>query len=92
MLRIPGISREYLHVPVSGGSLSTPVEIALVASGTTPATGDWTDADAWDGTIAKLLIGPGGTVELAAGTYRVWVRVTATPEIPVIESGLVRIG
>lgn len=92
MLSIPSISRPYLHVPVSGGSLSTPVEIAVIAdSSEEPAEGDWIPADVWDGTTAKLLIGPGGTLELADGVYRVWARITSDPEVPVIKCGLLEI-
>lgn len=91
MLTIPSVSREYIHVPVTGGSLSTPVELAVIPSTQEePASGDWRTA-VWDGTTAKLLIGPGGTLTLADGIYRVWVRVTATPEIPVLRSGLLEI-
>lgn len=92
MLSIPSVSREYVHIPVTGGSNSTPVELAVIPSTQEePATGDWHTADVWDGTTAKLLIGPGGTLTLADGTYRVWVRVTSAPEIPVLRSGLLQI-
>lgn len=92
MLVIPSTSREYLHVPVSGATADQPVELAVVDIGAEePAEDDWTPADVWDGTVAKVLIGPGGTLELEDGTFRVWVRVTADPEIPVIRGGLLRI-
>ena len=92
MLVIPSVSLEYLHVPVAGATGAQPVELAVIDSGVEePAEDDWMPADEWDGTTAKLLIGPDGTLELEDGTYRVWVRVTATPEIPVIRSGLLRI-
>lgn len=92
MLKVPSISRPYLLVPVSGGSISTPVEIAVIADGVEePAEDDWLAADVWDGSVAKLLIGPGGTLGLANGIYRVWVRVTSAPEIPVLRSGLLQI-
>jgi hypothetical protein len=92
VLSIPSVSLEYLHVPVSGATVSQTVELAIIDAGTEePAETDWHATDAWDGTTAKLLIGPGGTLELLDGTYRVWVRVTATPEIPVIRGGLLEI-
>lgn len=91
MLTIPSVSREFLHVPVTGGSPSTPVELAVIPAGQEePGPSDWRSA-LWDGATARLLIGPGGTLELPDGTYRVWVRVTASPEIPVIRSGLLEI-
>jgi hypothetical protein len=92
VLIVPSVSREYLHVPVSGATADEPVELAVIDEGAEePAEGDWMPADVWDGTTAKLLIGPGGTLDLVDGTYRVWVRVTALPEVPVIRSGLLRI-
>ncbi|TYK45177.1 hypothetical protein [Actinomadura decatromicini] len=92
MLIIPSTSREYIHVPVSGATADQPVELAVVDIGAEePAEDDWVPADVWDGSTAKLLIGPGGTLLLADGAYRVWVRVTAEPEIPVLRSGLLRI-
>lgn len=93
MLEIPSISKEYLHVPVTGqGDVdSFPVEIAVIPNGQEePAGGDWHTAQ-WDGTDAKILIGPGTDVELDDGTYQVWVRLTATPEVPAIHSGPLRI-
>lgn len=91
MLRIPSTSKEYLHVPVTGAEGSMPVEIAVVASTLEePASGDW-KAAVWDGTDAKVLIGPGTSLVLANGLYRAWVRVTASPEMPVIRAGLLKI-
>lgn len=92
MLSLPSISLEYIHIPVGGATASQTVEIAVIDSGVEePAEADWNPADVWDGTTAKLLVGPSGTIELPDGTYQVWVRVTATPEIPVIRSGLLEI-
>lgn len=92
MLSLPSISLEYIHIPVSGATAGMPVEIAVIPStAEEPDETDWTPADAWDGTTAKILVGPDGTIDLDNGTYQVWVRVTATPEIPVIRSGLLEI-
>lgn len=89
---IPATSVEYLHIPVTGALSSMPVEIAVVPA--EPADADWRTA-AWDTTgptlDAKVLIGPGTPLELPAGVYSAWVRVTATPETPVLRAGLVRI-
>jgi hypothetical protein len=93
VLTIPSISKEYLSVPVSGTGLAgtEPVEIAVVPAGTEePAEDDWLPA-VWASGQARILIGPGGDVELADGVYEVWVRVTASPEVPVLKSGLLRI-
>lgn len=92
MLSIPSISLEYIHIPVGGATVSNTVEIAVIDSGVEePAEADWKPADVWDGSTAKLLVGPAGTIELADGTYQVWVRVTAPPEKPVVRSGLLEI-
>lgn len=72
------------------------VEVAFKAPGTDPAAPDW-HAGTWEtaGTnvyYVRLLVGPVGGLVLAAGTYRMWVRVTDSPEVPVIEvPGTVRI-
>lgn len=89
-MKVPSISREYLHVPVTGATGSMPVEIAVVARTAEPVDEDW-QAALWDGSDAKLLIGPGTDLALAAGFYSVWVRVTAAPELPVLRSGLLQI-
>lgn len=91
MLRIPSTSKQYIGIPVSGANNTMPVEIAIIAAtAEEPAAGDWKTA-VWDGSSAKILIGPGTSLALADGTYRAWVRVTATPEIPVIRSGRLQI-
>jgi len=70
------------------------VEAAFVAPGVNPAALDW-KAASWEtqGTsyFARCLVGPAGVVTLAAGTYKMWVRVTDNPEIPVLEAGNVRV-
>lgn len=92
VLSIPSVSLEYLHVPVGGATAGMPVELAVIDAGAEePEEVDWVPADVWDGTTAKLLVGPAGTLELADGTYQVWVRVTAPPEKPVVRSGLLEI-
>lgn len=92
--RIPSISLEYLKVPIAGPAGvdldEFPVEFAIVDDGEIPASGDWEDG-LWIGTSAAVLIGPAGTITLTPGTYDVYVRLTATPEIPVLESGSIHI-
>lgn len=75
------------------------VEFAFTAPPAQPATGDW-KTGSWDGTqprqpdgayIAHCLVGPGGTVQLPAGRYTMWVRVTDNPEVPVIPFGQLHI-
>jgi hypothetical protein len=93
VLVIPSISKEYLSVPVAGTNLdgTEPVELAVIPVSTEePADDDWHTA-AWVSGEARVLIGPGTALDLANGTYRVWVRLTASPEIPVIRAGSLKI-
>lgn len=90
-VQIPSTSVEYLHIPVTGDyTTSMPVFIAVVTADSEPVSADWKTA-AWDGTDAKILIGAGTTLVLAEGLYGAWVKITATPEVPVIFAGAVRI-
>ena len=72
------------------------VEAAFVAPGTNPGALDW-KAATWEtkGTTysARALVGPGpgAVINLPVGTYRMWVRITDNPEIPVLDAGNVRV-
>ncbi|MDX3245843.1 hypothetical protein [Streptomyces sp. ME18-1-4] len=106
MITQSALSREYVAVAITATVAGTPVnptgdvvEFAFTMGTAQPATGDW-KTGSWDGTqprtpgnayIAHCLVGPGGTVELAAGRYTMWVRITDNPEIPVIPFGLIHI-
>lgn len=83
-MRIPATSVEYVKVPVTADvDLSgLPVEMAVITGGEDPAEDDWQTA-AWDNGYARLLVGP----LIADTSYVVWVRVTSTPEIPVMQAG-----
>lgn len=56
---------------------------------TEPADDDWTPATwtTWPGPQywAQLLIGPGGNLQLADGTWQAWLRITDSPEVPVLK-------
>lgn len=72
----------------TGQVLDSTVELAIVPR--KPTDADWHAAE-WEGDpaavrIARLLIGP-GKLELTAGYYRVWYRLTDTPEVPVRQAG-----
>lgn len=75
---IPASSTEYLHIPVTapeGVDLSgTPVRIAVVAHRTNPTEAEWRTAS-WDGTTARLLVGPDTDTVLTAGDYKVWINI-----------------
>lgn len=71
------------------------VEVAFKLPGVDPAGPDW-HAASWEtaGTAyyARLLVGPVGGLVLAVGTYIMWIRITDSPEVPVLDApGFVRI-
>lgn len=73
-----------------------PVEIAFKSPGVDPVAPDWA-MGSWEtvgtsGYYARLLVGPGpGGLNLAVGTYDMWIRVTDNPEIPVMQAGPLRV-
>lgn len=89
-------SVEYVKVPVRAKSAGTypditedDVSMAFVADGTTPGDDDWNDAT-WetDATTNPATYSAICIPVLEAGTYRIWVKVTDSPETPWLESGL----
>ncbi|RCH70454.1 hypothetical protein DT019_02915 [Streptomyces sp. SDr-06] len=75
------------------------VQFAFLTGSGTPTGPDW-KAGSWDGTqprppgnayLAQCLVGPGGTVTLTPGTYTIWIKIMDSPEIPVINVGLLTI-
>jgi hypothetical protein len=71
------------------------VEVAFKLPGVDPAGPDW-HAASWEtaGTAyyARLLVGPAGGLVLTVGTYIMWIRITDSPEVPVLDApGFVRI-
>lgn len=98
MAEISALSNETVWVavtfthPVDGAADPTDydVELALVAEGN-PAETDWHPASWATGTdpsgryVAYFEVGPDAdTVELAAGVYRMWARLTLPTETPVV--------
>lgn len=71
---------------------SDTVQMAFTLNSADPSGGDWNTAS-WrtltsgsrDVYQALCLVGPGGTIALTAGNYSVWVKVTDSPEVPVIK-------
>ena len=91
MLQIPSLSTEYVHAPIDGPANMTTfgVEMAILPEGQDPTSGDWETA-AWEGTDAIVLVGPSTAIPLTRGVqYEVWVRITASPEIPVLRPGFI---
>lgn len=87
MLTISNLSTEYVKIPILDGpaNLATlTVQMAIVAVGQDPVGGDW-KAASWIGSSASVLIGPATTLPLTKGVkYGVWVKITSSPEIPVL--------
>lgn len=87
-------SLEYLRVPVTAyvngvaiDPTNDPVYFAFMPPGSTPVTGDFV-AGGWetwaDGThYARALVGPGGGKVLTPGAYRIWIKITDSPEVPI---------
>jgi hypothetical protein len=74
------------------------VEAAFKLPGVNPAPGDWKTAS-WfvpmpDRFFALCLVGPGlgAALDLAVGSYKMWLRITDNPEVPVIQvEGFVKV-
>lgn len=105
MLEISVLSLTYVRAQVranQSGAVVDPtgytVQAAFTAPGTNPVSGDWKSAS-WetdavphpDRYYARCLVGPGGTVALAVGTYEMHLKITATPEIPVLTAGPLKV-
>lgn len=100
---IPVSSTQYLMTEVSaklptGGTLDPAayvVNFAFVPGDGQPTTGQWqpgTWATTTEPYVAQILVGSGtGGVALAVGTYRVWVQIEATPQVPVFSVGYLNI-
>lgn len=55
----------------------------------------WTDGE-WitypgDQWWAQILVGPAGAVTLATGTWQAWVKISDSPEVPVLQPFLLQI-
>lgn len=89
-LRIPSTSVQYVQMRVDTTTDPTGllVSMAVTPRGTEPTAGDFRTAAWTAGTPykAQVLIGTAasGIGVLTEGTYQVWVKVTSTPEIPVM--------
>lgn len=98
MRRIAAASLRYLDVGATVPPDANPtvdlVEFAFLPTDDDPVDNNWT-AGTWFATstrlVARILIGPSGAVTLAPNIYRVWVRVTATPERIVDQVGRLQV-
>lgn len=87
------LSTEYVEVPITAPDNPTAdtVQMAFILNGASPGSGDWKSA-IWTTVngvyYACCLVGPGsGGVVLAVGSYKVWVKITDNPEVPVRAPG-----
>jgi hypothetical protein len=99
-LTISSLSTVYVQVPVRAyregqpyNPTGDPVSMAFLAGWDDPDSGDWHTAS-WgtseaDTTfLAQLLVGPGsGGLALGAGAWSIWVKITDSPEVPVMQPG-----
>ncbi|MFB4275750.1 hypothetical protein ACBJ59_10695 [Nonomuraea sp. MTCD27] len=87
MLTIPSLSVEYVKIPIVDGPAnltSLTVQMAVIPQGQDPVSGDW-KAATWVGPSAAVLVGPATPLPLAKGvTYGIWVKITSSPEVPVL--------
>lgn len=99
-IAIPVTSSQYLAADITnqiGGTGLVPtlyeVDFAFISGPTQPQTSDWHQAS-WASPnapyVGQILIGPNG-LALSQGTYRIWIRVVALPQEPVIPVGWVTI-
>lgn len=101
----PASSLAYVLVPIgtkqSGVEVdptNDTVEMAFVAQGAVPGSSDW-HAGSWETDTsqfspiyyARCLVGPAGTVALTAQVWDCYVRITDSPEIPVLPAGQIRV-
>jgi hypothetical protein len=100
------LSTEYILIPVAAtknGAAYNPtadaVQFAFMATATqVPQVSDW-QSGTWDTTSgnpiypynAKCLVGPTGTINLGIGTYVIYIKITDSPEIPVLVGGQLQI-
>ena len=94
---ISSLTKQYVIVPISevltsGSPTADSVQMAFPLPGTEPATwisGDWTTVSGVY--YARALVGVGTSMALTRGYYDVYVKITDSPEIPVLRSGLLEV-
>lgn len=100
-LTVSSLSTVNIQVPVQASAEGAPynptsdtVQLAFALSSAYPVTwytGSWTTT-VQGNYIAQCLVGPANSgVVLAPGTYTVWVKITDSPEVPVLPAGSLQI-
>ncbi len=102
VLNMSHLSTEYVNIPVSVTKAGVPynptsdaVQFAFMPTPTqVPQNADWQTGDwqTYTGNIlypylAQCLVGPSGTITLGTGTYVIYLKITDSPEIPVLVGG-----
>lgn len=104
---ISHLSLQYVGIPVTAtttsGAAYNPtsdtVQMAFMPQATQfPSSGDWKTAT-WGTDTSNLLfpyaayclVGPGGTITLGLGSYYMYLKVTDSPEIPVLVAGILQV-
>lgn len=87
MRRISTVSQRYLDlgalIPPDASIAVDLVEFAFLPTDVDPVDADWRTGSWFTSAtrvVARILIGPGSAIVLTPGTYRVWVRITSSPE------------
>jgi hypothetical protein len=94
-------SLEYLRIEVeatrdgnSYNPTSDSVQVALPVVDVPPILTDWADAG-WqtidDDYFARVLVGPDGDINPGVGDFDILVKITDSPEVPVLRAGLLRV-
>lgn len=105
-LNLSSLSTVFVQVPVEAtvrgrsdyDPTGDPVAMAFMPPAANPGTLDWHDGS-WQSVasasgavfLAQCLVGPADGVVLATGTYRIWLKVTDNPEVPVTDVGILQI-
>lgn len=100
------LATEYVLIPIAATKSGQPynptgdtVQFAFMPTPTqVPQVSDWVSGS-WDTDTAsviypysaKCLVGPAGTTSLGIGTYIIYVKITDSPEIPVLIGGYLQI-
>jgi hypothetical protein len=99
ILNIPSVSTQYVVsnlsqlFPNTTITTETPVAFAFVLGSALPLTEDWVDGTVTVSSsqfLGQVLVGPEGLV-LAVGYYRLWIRLTDSPQIIVKPAGFTSI-
>lgn len=100
------LTLEYVKVPVQAlksgvpyDPTGDPVQMAFMPLGAEPSSGDWKTAS-WETAnagqanvihYARCLVGPSGDATPTVGQWVVWVKISDTPEVPVLQCGTLRV-